>query len=1119
MGSPESSVRTSNGCIVPAFSEMLLDVVSDQPILPGCMAIVEAPLHACTVLVARGICRDACNVVLVSNPTPTDVALEGGAVLGRMIPLPDDEVLLHDTASMCTAVTSAPGSLFLPPELDLSEAQRLLTRQQLRQLHAVISRYGDVWATESNRGVAVGVEHHVELSSERPFAQPPRRLSPAERQTVDKMTAEMVNDGVVEPSESPWASPIVLVNKKDGSVRFCVDYRALNKVTKRDVYPLPRIDDLLGALEGMRYFSSLDLKSGYWQIPMAEADKEKTAFITPGGLYQFRVMPFGLTNAPATFQRMMDLVLAGIKWQHCLVYLDDVLVFSRTFDEHLSHLASVFDRLRKAGLRLAPKKCHVCRQQVHYLGHVVSARGVSVDPAKTSALARFPTPLNSDDVRSFLGIAGYYRRFIPDFARRAEPLSALLREATPFIWSAQCETAFNDLKEALQNPPVLCHPDYSKPFVLDTDASGYGLGATLCQMSTVGGERVVAYASRTLSAAERKWHTRELEALAIIWAIELFRPYIWGRHFTVRSDHRNLQWLQEAKRGRLARWALRLQEYDFTIAYRPGKQQQHVDALSRNPEPAGAEPLSLDDDLPRAQVHVVTVPSSAPRLPSLRDIRTAQQDDGDIQSYKQASSQGRSPFVVVDDVLYHSSVDEDGQAGEDVRKLRVVVPRVYRADLMWHYHASELAAHLGRDKTYRRLQQRFYWPSMKADIAAYVAGCELCQRRKRPQQRHQGLLQPIRVAQPWDIVGLDIFGPLPTTRRNNRFIVVFIDHFTKWPEVIPTNTITAEVIASLLHNRIVCRFGCPQTLLTDRGPQFVAAITRNLCERYGIRKAFTSAYHPQGDPVAEAFMKTLAASLSILTTQYPAEWDELCESMAFAYRTSVHPSTGDSPFYLNYGRDAILPQDLTALDSSAGHDSSRRLIVLREAREAARRQLWAAQDRAKRYYDAHQRDTAFSPGDLVLVRLPDHQIGSKLDPRWSEPRRVVRALSNGVTYEVRSLDTGALSVVHVQRLSAFRPYAELPQDESPAPSSAQTATHPQSSTPAEPPRSPQDDDADDDWCGDYSPIFQSHVRQRSIEAPIPSSRRRCMSPAGRDPAAARQRLLDLLCPSARVATQ
>ena len=241
-----------------------------------------------------------------------------------------------------------------------------------------------------------------------------------------------------------------------------------------------------------------------------------------------------------------------------------------------------------------------------------------------------------------------------------------------------------------------------------------------------------------------------------------------------------------------------------------------------------------------------------------------------------------------------------------------------------------------RDKTFRRLQQRFYWPSMKLDIAAYVAGCQLCQRRKRPQQRHQGLLQPIRVSQPWDVVGLDIFGPLPTTRRNNRFIVVFIDHFTKWPDVFPTSSITAEVIASLLHNRIVCRFGCPRTLLTDRGPQFVAGITRTLCARYGIRKAFSSAYHPQGDPVAEAFMKTLAASLSILTTQYPAEWDELCESTAFAYRTSVHPSTGDSPFYLTYGRDAILPQDLTALSPIDPRSSSPRLAVLQEARRDLR---------------------------------------------------------------------------------------------------------------------------------------------------------------------------------------
>ena len=688
-------------------------------------------------------------------------------------------------------------------------------------------------------------------------------------------------------------------------------------------------------------------------------------------------------------------------------------------------------------------------------------------------------------MRSFLGIAGYYRRFILNFASRAEPLASLLRSDAPFKWDSACESAFNNIRDALQQPPVLCHPDYTKPFVVDTDASGFGLGATLSQFCAGGVERVVAYASRTLSVAERKWHTRELEALAIIWAIELFRPYVWGRHFTVRSDHRNLQWLHDAKRGRLARWALRLQEYDFTIDYRPGSQQRHVDALSRNPQPLASGSDVLDDDLPRADVSLVAVPGSAPTLPSLLEIGQAQKNDADTQRLLSTLStppDGRTSFVVVDDVLYHSALPVAGCPHIDPPTLRVVVPHVLRDDLMWHYHASELAGHLGRDKTLRRLQQRFFWPSMQTDIAAYVAGCELCQRRKRPQQRHQGLLQPIRVSEPWEVVGLDIFGPLPTTRRNNRFIVVFIDHFTKWPEVVPTGCITAEVIASLLHNRIVCRFGCPRTLLTDRGPQFVASLTRNLCTRYGIRKAFTSAYHPQGDPVAEAFMKTLAASLSILTTQHPAEWDALCESVAFAYRTSVHPSTGDSPFYLTYGRDAILPQDLTTLEHSSARSSEKRIAVLQEARATARQQLWAAQNRAKSHYDAHQRDTAFRPGDLVLVRLPDALVANKLAPRWSEPRRVVRQLSNGVTYELRSLDTGHLSTVHVQRLSLFRPYPPYgpphePPSRPPTRASPPVDTEPATrDTAAYPPLSDDGDDAIwTDWsdCPPRAPVLSS----------------------------------------------
>ena len=282
VGEPHIGVFSVSRCIVPAFSEVLLHVTACLQIPPDCVAVVEPPLHACAVLVARGVCSDAVQTVLVANATPTPVTLESGAAVGRITLIPQADTVFHDSAAVSTVMAPSV-TPFLPPELDLSDAQRTLTRQQLRQLHAVLSRYSDVWATETDRGAAVGVEHRVELTTDQPFAHAPRRLSPAERQLVDKMTTDMLKEGVVEPSESPWASPIVLVNKKDGSVRFCVDYRALNKITKRDVYPLPRIDDLLGALDGMRYFTSLDLKSGYWQIRMAAHDKEKTVFITPGG--------------------------------------------------------------------------------------------------------------------------------------------------------------------------------------------------------------------------------------------------------------------------------------------------------------------------------------------------------------------------------------------------------------------------------------------------------------------------------------------------------------------------------------------------------------------------------------------------------------------------------------------------------------------------------------------------------------------------------------------------------------------------------------------------------------------------------------------------------------------
>ena len=429
------------------------------------------------------------------------------------------------------------------------------------------------------------LQHRINTGSEGPIQCPPRRIPQARREDVRRLLREMLNNGIVEPSEGPWSSPIVLAKKKDGTLRFCVDYRKVNTITKRDAYPLPRIDDTLGTLGGFKFFTTMDLASGYWQVEMAPEDRPKTAFSTPEGLYQFRVMPFGLCNAPATFQRLMDRVLGTLKWSSCLVYFDDIIVVGSSFGDHLRHIASVLMKLREAGLKLKPTKCKFFQKQVAFLGHIVSACGIATDPAKTEVIAKWPTPQSRKEVQQFLGLANYYRRFIKNFGTIAKPLHRLTEKNITFQWTDTCQQAFDNLRKCLMTSPILAHPDWSKSFILDTDASDCGIGAVLSQVNSDASECVIAYASRSLSRQEQRYCVTRRELLAVVEFVKHFREYLLGRRFTLRTDHGSLVWLKNFKEpeGQLARWLERLEEYDFTVVHRQGSLHNNADALSRIP--------------------------------------------------------------------------------------------------------------------------------------------------------------------------------------------------------------------------------------------------------------------------------------------------------------------------------------------------------------------------------------------------------------------------------------------------------------------------------------------------------------------------------------------------------
>jgi hypothetical protein len=460
-----------------------------------------------------------------------------------------------------------------------------VTKDDRRRLKSLLEEFSDVFSrSEYDLGCADLVEHPIFTGDSRPIKQMLRRHPIPHVEAIRKQTEEMIKQDVVEPACGEWRSNVVLVKKKDGSLRFCIDYRQLNDITRKDVYPLPRIDVCLDSLSGAQYFSTFDLRSGYHQVPMREEDRDKTAYVTREGTFRFKKMPFGLCNAGATFQRLMDLVMAGLNFEICLVYLDDIVLYSKDISEHLERLRVLLTRLRGAKLKLKPSKCHLLRREVEFLGHVVSGEGVGTDPKKIEAVEYWPTPAVVRDVRSFLGLASYYRKFVRSFAEIAAPLHALTGKNTPFHWTDGCQRSFEQLKLALIQAPVLAMPVENEPYLLDTDASNHGIGAVLSQLQD-GQERPVAYASRTYSRPELNYCVTRKELLAVIYYIKHFRQYLLGRRFTVRTDHSALQWLRKTPQpiGQQARWLEIMEEFDFVVEHRPGTKHTNADALSRRP--------------------------------------------------------------------------------------------------------------------------------------------------------------------------------------------------------------------------------------------------------------------------------------------------------------------------------------------------------------------------------------------------------------------------------------------------------------------------------------------------------------------------------------------------------
>ena len=883
-----------------------------------------------------------------------------------------------------------------------------LSSQQRKQLESLIMEFHDIFGEPTTHSTTTHVQHSINTGNAPPINQRAYRVSEKEKDVAKREIIKMLTLGIIRPSSSSWASPIVLVKKKDGTMRFCVDYRKLNAVTARDVYPLPRIEELLNYLKGKKFFSLCDAIYGFWQVPIVEGDVAKTAFTSSEGLYEFVVMPFGLTNAPATFQRLMDEVLQGIRYVCVLDYIDDLLTYSNTWEDHLQHLRMLFDRLRQSNIKLKPTKCSFGLSELVFLGYKISRTGIAPDPGKIKAVEFFPTPRDVTGVKSFTGLCNYYRKFVKDFARIAQPINDLTRSSVPFVWGEAQNQAFKTLKEKLTSAPVLMLPDNTKPFILHTDASNSALGAVLEQLDEKGEQRVVAYLSRALNDAEKNYSTTERECLAIVWATKVLRPYLYGQEFTVITDHHSLVWLMTYKdsSARLLRWSLQLQEYNFKINYRPGSQHQNVDSLSRNPV------MITQADATTAQ---------------------AQRQDKSLQYVFKDAARPQSVFLLRDEVLFKKTKRKSPE-GNITFKDVLVLPTKCREEAIAMCHDDPFTgAHLGEKKATAKLADRFWWPHMRKEFKHWIESCPACIIRKPTTTQQVGKLSSIPVFAPFELVGIDILGPLPLSDDGNKWIVVFTDHFTKWAEAFPIANHDAKTIADLLVKNVMCRFGCPKKLVSDQGKEFMSQLVKGVLKSMGVEQLRTTPYHPQTDGHTERMNRTLIGMLAAYINEDQTNWDRVLPFVLFAYRSSVHASTNYTPFYLLHGVDARFPVDVDITPELTSPPPVQDYIAriskeLQTAYRIVRDNIQHAQQQQATWYNKKAKPApVYEVGSLVMQFVLKKDSGllkktKKFQHKWQGPYEVVAKITE-LSYKIRDPSTRKKPwVVHVARLKPYVSY-------------------------------------------------------------------------------------------------
>lgn len=690
----------------------------------------------------------------------------------------------------------------------------------------------------------------------------------------------------------------------------------------------------------------------------------------------------------------MDLGLADLQWTTCLVYLDDIIVFGRTFHEHLSRLDEVLIKLRQANLKVKPSKCNLFSSEVKYLGHIISSRGVEADPAKVEAVRQWPVPKNQTEVKSFVGLASYYRRFVKGFAEIARPLHQLTEKGRRFKWTEDCQAAFEQLKLSLMSAPILAYPDPHKTFILDTDASDAGIGAVLSQEEG-GQEHVIAYASRALTKQERKYATTKKELLSMVTFTKHFKHYLLGKEFVLRTDHNSLRWLHnfQGLEGQLARWLEQLASFQYKIVHRPGRVHANADALSGLPAflpaslPTLTEGETAEGPVVQAICAVQRIGAAVPPGQEVEDeLAAAQKEDAELQQVIALKGGEKDCLGPPDELQRFAPVWAQLQVqgarlvrlppvnSDAAKQVQVVLPKALVPNVLKQLHNSVTAGHLGVQKLQAKVKDRFYWPGWFGDVKRWCQECVECGSRKTTGQKLCAPMQPTVTSRPYERVALDILGPLPETPDRNKYILVIGDYFSKWTEAFPLPNQEAQTVAKVLVEQWVCRLGAPRTIHTDQGRNFESNQFKEVCQMLNIHKTRTLPYHPQLDEMVERFNRTLLSMLSLFVEENQTNWDALLPYVMLAYRSSVHSSTGFTPYKVVFRQEIVLPVDVMLnLDggerfSAATEYVSRLGDTLSTVVGAIRGHQARASGRQKEAFDVRVKWQYYSEGELVWVR-------------------------------------------------------------------------------------------------------------------------------------------------------